>query len=76
MVILEGFLELGAGDHVVIALAPGRAIVGVVDGHSLQFGVVMAEMDDEFRHSGLQVLDRVQVETLPVGRFYVGTCHH
>ena len=53
VVILERLLEFGAGDDFVVALPPGRAIVGMIDGHRLHFGVIVRQVDDEFSDSRL-----------------------
>ena len=59
-------LEFGAGDHVIVALAPGGAVVGMIDRDRLHFGVVVREVDDDFGEAGLQILDGVEVKVLPV----------
>ena len=62
---LPAVFELGAGNDVVVALAPSRAVVGMVDGDGLEFGVIVGEVDDEFGQSGLEILDGVQVKVFP-----------
>src|SRR5690349_13069338 len=42
----ERLLELRARDDLIVALPPRGAVVGVVDHHRLQLGVVVAEVDD------------------------------
>src|SRR5450432_1006560 len=73
---LQSLLEFGAGDDVIVALAPGCAVVGMIRCYSLEFGVVVAEVDDDFGHAGFQVLDRIQVEGFPVRGRHRGIRDH
>ena len=57
MVVLDGLLELGAGDDVVVALPPGGSVVGMIDGDGLKLGIIVAEVDNQLPHARLQVLD-------------------
>ncbi len=79
VIFFQEFLEFWAGNDVVVALAPGGAVVGMIDGDGLQFGVVVTEVDDEFGDSGLQILDGVEIEILPAIRAEPGDrpsrCH-
>ena len=59
VIVFQELLEFGAGDDVVVALAPGGSVVGVIDRDGLQFGVVVAEVNDDFGDAGFQVLDGV-----------------
>ncbi len=63
----QRFLEFRAGHYVVVALAPGCAVVRMIHGNGLEFGIIVRKVNDEFGQSGLQVLNRSQVEILPVG---------
>ncbi len=46
VVLFQGLFECGAGYKIKVALTPGRTVVRVIQCYSLQFGVVMAEVDD------------------------------
>ena len=66
MVVLEKLLEFWTGYNVVVALAPCRAVIDVIDHDRLQFRVVVTEVDDDFGYAGFQVPDRVCVEVVPI----------
>lgn len=60
MIVQECFLELRTGYRVIVALPPGSSVVGVVDRDRLEFGVVVAKVNDDFGEAGLQVADRAR----------------
>ena len=67
VVVFERLLEFRACDDIVVTLAPGGSVVRMIHGNRFKFGIVVTEMDDEFRDAGLQVFDGIQVEVLPAG---------
>ena len=75
VVVFESFPECGANDEIVVALTPGRAIVGMVDGNGLQLGVVVSEVDNYLRDAWLQLFDCIPVELIPLLGRQVGPGH-
>ena len=65
VLFLEKLAEFLAGEKIKIALAPGRAVVGMVHSYCLQLGIVMTEVDDHFGKAGFQVLHCVDIEVAP-----------
>jgi hypothetical protein len=55
----ENFPEFGAGDNVIIALASGRSVVGMLYHHGLQLGIVVTEVNNHFGEAGLQIFSGV-----------------
>src|SRR3954463_8770610 len=45
VVILQGLLEFGAGDRVIVALSPSGTVLRMVGHHRLHFGVIVAEVN-------------------------------
>src|SRR5262249_40665922 len=65
VIVVQGLPELRAGNDVIVALAPRRAIVRTVHGDRLKFRVVIGEVNKQFGEAGLQVPDNAEVEILP-----------
>lgn len=67
VIVDKRLLEFGAGDDIEVALPPSCAVIGMVHGDGLKFGVVVAEVHDQFGDARFQVADQIQIESFPIG---------
>ena len=67
MVFLKDFTEGVAGEVIEVALPPGGAPVRMIDGDTFHLGVVVREVNDDFRHTGFELLvpDKPATSPLP-----------
>src|SRR5690242_1166504 len=64
-VVAERLLELGARQHVEVALTPRRPVRLVIHRDRLELGVIVAEVDDDLGEPRLEPGNGVEVELLP-----------
>src|SRR5260370_18688155 len=65
VIFFQGLLEFGAGDKIIVALPPGRTEVRGIQSYGLQFGIVIAEVNDHFGEAGFQVLHCMDLKIPP-----------
>src|SRR6185369_16890640 len=68
VVFLKDFTKGIAGEEFEVALAPGCAPVRMIGCCGTHFGVVVGEVNYDFRYAGLEFLECVSVKLRPVLR--------
>src|SRR5207249_10505128 len=66
VIFFQGLFEFGTGDKIKVALTPRGAEVRVIQSYSLQFGIVMTEVDNHFAESGFEVFHGVDIKISPL----------
>lgn len=64
---MDEFLEFGVADEIEVVLAPLRAPVGMIESGTLDFGVVVSEVNDELIGAGRKSLQHFLVGVEPLG---------